>query len=114
MCPLVISGLWVNTLCSQQLQGRLFCSHFQTPSGGSENHTGLGGALASSHSPCQLFAAANIKAQLEGPWAVLEQTNSQSRPRPGRVTPQGVSPSPHQGLIVPSKQMRALRLQTAK
>lgn len=24
MCPLVISGLWVNTLCSQQLQRRLF------------------------------------------------------------------------------------------
>lgn len=57
----------------------LLQSHFQTPSG-SETYTGLRGALASGHGPVSsmLFAAANrsIKAQLEGPWAVLEQTNS--------------------------------------
>lgn len=111
--------LWAvgkHTLLPAITEEALLESHFQTPSGGSENHTGLGGALASSHGPCQLFAAANrsIKAQLEGPWAVLEQTNSQSTPRPGRVTPQGVSSSPHQELIVPGKQMRALRPQTAK
>lgn len=117
MCLLVISGLWVNTLCSQQLQRRLFWKViFKLPQEGQRITQDLGGALASSHGPCRLFAAANgsIKAQLEGPWAVLEQTNSQSRPKPGPVTPQGVSSSPHQEVIVSSRQMRALRPQTAK